>query len=119
MVRAPREVVERYFQAMRQGADAAEALFELFADDAVYTEPFSGSPQTFRGRDAIEARLRAGWAETPPDLVLQVDRIDVEGQVVTSHWTCTSPAFPAPVKGRDVCTVRDGRIHHLDVRILP
>ncbi len=114
----PEDVVNRYFDAMRRGADAAEELFALFADDAVYVEPFTGALLTFEGRRAIEARLRAGWEDAPPDMTLTVNRIDVEGQVVTSHWTCESPVFPGPVQGRDVCTVRDGRIQHLDVRIL-
>lgn len=119
MDRTPREVVEQYFDAMQRGSDAADVLFALFDDDAVYTEPFGGSPRTWRGREAIEQRLRTGWDESPPDLELTVERIDVEGQVVTSTWVCRSPAFPGPVRGRDVCTVRDGRIHHLDVRFLP
>ncbi|MCA9653964.1 MAG: hypothetical protein H6712_03790 [Myxococcales bacterium] len=44
------------------------------------------------------------------------DEIDgVDGEVVRSEWTCTSPAFPGPVKGIDLCTVRDGRIQRLEV----
>jgi ketosteroid isomerase-like protein len=114
----PRAVVERYFGAMKRGADAEDDLLDLFAADAVYSEPFSGEQREFEGRPAIVQCFRDGWQGTPTDLELTVERIDVEGQVVTSHWTCTSPAFPAPVKGRDVCTVRDGLIQHLDVRIV-
>ncbi len=112
----PIEVVEKYFQAMRTGAEAATDLFELFADDAVYVEPFSGEPKTHRGRAEIEACLRAGWENTPVDLQLTVRRIDVDGDVVRSEWTCTSPVFPAPVEGVDTCVVKNGRIARLEVR---
>lgn len=119
---SPVTVVERYFEAMQRGPDAADALFSLFADDAVYIEPFSGvadgTRHTHEGRAAIEACLRKGWDNTPPDLVLEVNRIDVDGAVVRSEWTCTSPAFEQPVRGVDVCRVEDGRIVRLDVNIV-
>lgn len=115
----PTDVVKAYFEAMRLGEEAAEDLLALFAEDATYIEPFSGAQLTHVGKAQIEAQLRRGWQTAPPDLTLVVDRIDVEGQVVTSHWTCTSPVFPHPMKGRDVATVRDGLIRCLDVRMLP
>lgn len=115
---SPRAVVDAHFRAMQAGAEAADDLFALFADDAVYIEPFTGERRTHEGRGAIEACLRASWTQAPPDLALIVDRIDVEGAVVTSLWTCTSPVFPGPIRGRDVCTVRDGRIVRLDVTFL-
>lgn len=115
---APRDVVQAYFKAMQAGPDGGDALFALFADDAVYTEPFSGEIRTHSGRSAIEAYLRGSWVTAPPDLVLTVDRIDVEGAVVTSLWTCDSPIFERPMRGQDVCTVRDGRITRLHVTFL-
>lgn len=114
----PRDVVDAYFRAMQTGAEAATDLFALFADDAVYIEPFSGARRVHEGRAAIEACLRASWTQVPPDLALRVDRVDVDGPVVTSTWTCSSPAFPGPVRGRDTATVRDGRIARLDVTFL-
>ena len=111
----PLDVVQRYFKAMQAGPDGAEALFALFADDATYIEPFSGQPLTHVGRPAIEAYLRASWEDGPPDLELTLDRVDVDGERVRSEWTCTSPAFPQPVKGVDLCTVRGGRIQRLEV----
>ncbi len=111
----PTEVVHAYFRAMQTGRAAADALFALFADDAVYVEPFTGVSRTHEGRAAIEACLRDGWDREPPDLTLEVNRIDVDGDVVRSEWTCTSPVFPAPVRGVDVCTVKGGRIARLEV----
>ena len=117
----PIEVVNRYFKAMQAGPSDAEALFALFAEDAVYVEPFSAVERrvsmTHTGLSAIKACLRSGWTRTPPDLRLEVNRVDVDGEVVKSEWTCTSPVFPAPVRGVDVCTVRGGRIIRLEVQL--
>lgn len=112
----PKAVVERYFEAMRAGASGGGELLALFADDAVYIEPFGGEERTHVGKKDIEACFRGGWEATPPDLRLEVRRIDVDGDTVRSEWTCTSPAFDAPVKGIDVCVVRDGLIRRLEVR---
>ena len=103
---------------MQAGERDGAALFALFADEAVYIEPFSGAGQleTHRGREAIEACLRAGWKNAPPDMTLEVNRIDVDGNVVRTEWTCASPVFEAPMRGVDVCTVVDGRIQRLEVR---
>ncbi len=101
---------------MQAGAEAADDLFGLFADDAVYVEPFSGESRTHEGKAAIETCLRGGWENTPPDLALEVNRIDVDGDSVRSEWTCTSPAFEAPIKGIDQCTVENGLIVRLVVR---
>ncbi|MEN0061233.1 MAG: nuclear transport factor 2 family protein [Myxococcota bacterium] len=114
----PIDVVQAYFHAMQGGPANRAELFALFADDAVYVEPFSGQTLTHEGRAAIEAYLAASWEQAPPDLELQVDRIDVDGDVVVSEWTCRSPALPVPYRGRDTCTVREGRIQRLEVEPL-
>lgn len=116
VVHNPTDVVQRYFRAMQTGPDAAATLFSLFADDAVYIEPFSGQERTHAGRAAIEACMRQSWENTPPDLTLEVNRVDVDGDTVRSEWTCTSPAFDTPVRGVDVCVVKAGRIARLEVR---
>ena len=111
----PVDVVQRYFEAMQAGPGQAEALFALFAADAVYVEPFTGTERTHEGKEAIERCLRTSWQDTPPDLELELNRVDVDGEVVRSEWTCTSPVFEGPIKGVDRCTVRDGLIHRLEV----
>ena len=111
----PLEVVQSYFKAMQAGRSAADDLFALFAEDAVYSEPFSGQVRTHEGKAAIESYLRASWETTPPDLTLEVDRIDVDGAQVRSEWTCRSPAFPQPVRGVDVCHIKEGKIARLQV----
>lgn len=114
----PLEVVNAYFAAMRGGRAHAAALFALFDEDAVYDEPFGGERRVHRGRSAIEAAIAASWEQAPQDLTLDVDRADVDGPVVVSEWTCRSPSFPAPIRGRDRCEVRDGRIVALEVTLL-
>jgi len=113
------DVVDRYFKAMQAGPDGAETLFSLFREDAVYIEPFSGAPtgerHTHEGLDAIKACVQKSWKDAPPEMTLEVDRVDVDGDVVRSEWTCRSPAFPGPMKGIDVCTVEGGRIKRLEV----
>ena len=112
----PSDVVPRYFEAMRGGIEAIETLLALFAEDAVYIEPFAGQMRTHEGIRAIERCLREGFVDAPPDMTLELGRVDVDGAVVRSEWTCVSPAFPHPMNGVDVCTVKDGRIQRLEVR---
>ncbi len=111
------ELVDRYFAAMRRGAAAEEDLVALFADDAVYVEPFSGE-EPARGRDAIRRRLRQGWEVPLPDLELDVLEVEVDGRRARSRWECRSPALPGPVRGEDRYEFADGRIARLEVRFL-
>ena len=101
---------------MQRGREGEDELVALFADDAVYVEPFSGG--THEGRDAIRAWLDGSWSDAPPDLRLTVERIDVAGDTVEAHWTCESPAFARPARGRDRFTIRDGRIARLESTIV-
>lgn len=119
MSEAPAKVVERYFKAMAAGQPAQEDLLALFAEQAVYTEPFTGAARTHRGLPAIRAAIEASWANTPPDLRLEVQRIDADGDRVQAEWTCSSPVFPAPVRGVDRYRIRAGRIEELVVEIQP
>jgi hypothetical protein len=110
-----RSTVERYFAAMRRGAEAEEEMMALFSDDATYIEPFGGQLRTSIGKDAIRTALRSGWEFPLPDLKLVVHRIDVGRGTATSWWTCESPGLPAPVRGRDHYQIADGLITHLTV----
>ena len=109
------QLVQRYFAAMRQGAAAEDELLALFAEDAVYEEPFSGSPRRSEGIVAIRSALREGWEFPLPDLKLTVRRIDLDGDVVRSQWICESPALDGPIHGHDRYTIRDGLIARLEV----
>jgi ketosteroid isomerase-like protein len=110
------ETVQTYFNAMQRGSEGEDELLALFADDAVYQEPFGR--QTLEGRDAIAAWVRASREQAPPELVIEVERIDVVGEVVEATWTCDSPIFARPTRGRDRFTIRAGKIARLESEIL-
>jgi hypothetical protein len=110
------ETVQKYFNAMQQGPEGEDELLALFTDDAVYQEPFGG--ETLTGRDAIAAWVRASRDQAPPDLVINVERIDVVGEVVEATWTCESPIFASPTRGRDRFTIRGGKISRLESEVL-
>ena len=113
---SPVEVVTAYFEAMKAGASRVDDLLALFAEDAVYIEPFSGESRTHEGLPAISDTIRTSLKNPPPDMTLEVNRVDVDGDVVESDWTCSSPVFPGPMRGKDRCTVKDGRIQRLEVQ---
>lgn len=116
---APDEVIQRYFAAMRRGAAAETEMMALFADDAVYIDPFSGSQREAHGKEQIRRALRRGWETPLPDLELEVRTIEITGNNARSRWTCRSPALPGPVDGIDNYTIVDGKITRLEVVIEP
>ena len=110
-----RTVVENMFKAMQSGPSGEEDMMALFHDDAIFTEPFSGQPQTHEGAADIRTSFQEMWANPAPDLQLIIDRIDLDGERIRADWTCTSPIFSSPMKGHDLFTIRDGKIAHLEV----
>ena len=112
------EIVERYFQAMRRGAEAEAEMMQLFADDAVYVEPFTGESEPWVGREQVRQALRRGWEQPLPDLELEVTRVDIRADGASSEWICRSSALPGPVTGRDEYSISGGRITRLEVRIV-
>lgn len=112
-----RDVIDQYFAAMRRGSTAEEELLSLFADDAVYIEPFTSDGPAI-GLEAVRERFRQGWETPLPDLELDVMHIDIDGSSAVSRWECRSPGLPGPVRGEDRYEMRDGRIVRLEVRIL-
>jgi ketosteroid isomerase-like protein len=116
-VDAERKVVEELYQAMQAGPAGEAAIMALFADDAVLVEPFTGQPRTHSGKAAIRAALATMWQGRAPDLVLTLDRVDIDGDSVRAAWTCTSSVLPGPLRGRDCLTVRSGQITFLEITI--
>ena len=110
-------VLDRYFAAMRRGAEAEEDMMALFADDATYAEPFSGLEPAV-GTAAIRERLRAGWATPLPDFELDVLTVETTDAGATTTWECRSAAFDGPRHGRDEYTIRDGVIVALVVTMI-
>ncbi len=112
-----RKIVDNLFKAMQAGAGGEDDMMALFADDAVFVEPFSGEPKTHTGKDAIRASFRDMWREPAPDMKLILDRVDLDGQSVRAEWTCTSAIFPTPMRGYDVFTIASGKITRLEITV--
>lgn len=119
MTRYEHDTIRRFFVAMQAGATAEHEMLALFWEDAVYVEPFSGAVRTHAGKDAIRAALREGWKTPLPDLRIEIDAVDVDGDVVRARWTCYSPALPGGAgSGENVFTLRGDRIMRLETRFL-
>lgn len=111
-----RDIAARYLAAMRRGAVAEAEMLAMFADDAVYDEPFSGLGPAV-GKRAIRDRLRAGWEAPLPDLELDVLSIETHRSGATARWECRSSAFDQPTHGTDRYTIADGLITELVVTL--
>ena len=115
-----RRLVESYLRAMQTGPAGEDVLVELFTDDGVYVEPLTseeGTVRSHRGKAELRQAFRAGLAWNPPDLRVTLDRLEIEGDNLVSHWTCTSERLPHPMRGSDHMTLRDGRIARLESRL--
>ncbi len=77
-----RKIVDNLFKAMQAGPAGEDDMMALFADDAVFVEPFSGEPKTHTGKNAIRASFQDMWREPTPDMKLILDRVDLDGQSV-------------------------------------
>lgn len=94
-------------------------MLSLFTDDAVYIEPFSGSPVMHEGKDAIRAAMVAGWEYPLPDFRIEVGQVDVDGEQVRAAWTCFSPGLPGGMgSGVNLLTLRGDRITRLETQVV-
>jgi ketosteroid isomerase-like protein len=112
------EIIGRFFNAMQTGAASEAQMMALFANDAVYVEPFTGAPARHVGKAAVREALSAGWSHPLPDMTITVDDVEVDGPTVTARWTCRSPALPGGQgSGVNVFTLKDGLIASLETRL--
>ena len=112
---ANQAIVENLFRAMQKGPTGEADMMALFTDDAVFIEPFAGSPRVHTGKAAIRSSFKEMWDSPTPDLQLALDQVDMDGDKIRAQWTCTSPVFPEPMKGFDLFTVREGKISRLEI----
>ena len=105
-----RKIVEQVFEAMQAREKGEEKMVSLFADDAVLTEPFTGQPRTHRGKEAIRTFFRGAVSQIAPDMLLKLDRLDMDGARVRADWTCTTSVLPGPMRGHDLYTIQNGKI---------
>lgn len=114
-----RAVIDRYFAAMQAGEPALDALVALFADGGVLVEPFTGNTLTHAGKAAVREGFARSFRTRPPGMTLTLDGVAQDGDRIRSEWTVTAPAFPAPMRGADICTIRNGKIVRLEVQLGP
>jgi ketosteroid isomerase-like protein len=112
-----RTLVEQYLAAMQAGPGGLEALVGLFDDEAVYVEPFSGQPQVHTGKAEIRAFFENALEQHLNGVRLTLDRLDLDVGRLRSEWTCEIPAFPGPMRGFDLLTLREGRIVRLETTV--
>ncbi len=114
---ADRTLIERYVALMQVGAGGLDELLGLFTDDAVYVEPFSGQPTAHSGRAEIRAFFQHAFDTDLRGARLTLDRLDIDGERLRSEWTCEIPVFPAPMRGFDLLTLREGHIARLETTV--
>jgi SnoaL-like protein len=112
-----RSLVAQYLAVMQSGAGGIDQLVELFEDEAVYVEPFSGQPQVHTGRAEIRAFFEEALEDHLRGVRLTLDRLDLDGGRLRSEWTCVVPALPGPMRGFDLLTLRDGLITRLETTV--
>jgi hypothetical protein len=110
-----RETVESLFKAMQTGPGGEAALMDLFDEDSIFTEPFGGQPRSHAGLDAIRASFRETWENPLPEMKLTLGRVDLDGEQVRAEWTCSSSAFPEPMRGYDLFEIRGGKIKRFEI----
>ncbi|MEO3754289.1 nuclear transport factor 2 family protein [Streptomyces sp. B6B3] len=116
-VRAPREVLARYHQAMRD--KSADDLADLYAPDGLHEFPFAspGFPPRYEGREEVRAGYRAAWGATPVrvEAITDVTVHDTgDPEVVIAEHVVVATLPPAgdtfTVPGLLVMRVRGGHI---------
>ncbi|MEM7302037.1 MAG: nuclear transport factor 2 family protein [Pseudomonadota bacterium] len=113
MSQMPLEVTN-FFLAMQAGPHGLDLLAKMFAEDATYTEPFSGQAEPHRGREAIVAAFDASRSDAFDDAVINLGSVDVDGETLTVAWTCISQAIPGGRgSGKNVFHLKDGLITSL------
>jgi hypothetical protein len=115
-----RDLVIAYLRSMQMGPAGIAGILDLYADDGVYVEHLTsvkGEIRTHAGKAAIREALSSGMKWNPPDLSVALDRLEIEGNSLIAHWTCTSSQFAAPMKGTDRYTLSGGKIARLETRL--
>jgi len=86
--------VSNFFLCMQAGRTGVDALMNLFAEDAVYEEPFTGTPRRHVGRDAIRKAMTEGANVPLQDTRIEINTATVLNGEIHIAWTCHSPSLP-------------------------
>lgn len=111
-------LVSHFFEAMQAAGTKENEMMDLFAEDAVYIEPFSGEPREHVGKSAIREAMVAGWKYPLPEMRLEVERVVTDGRKVRADWVCHSPGLPnGRGAGTNEFTLRAGLIVRLETSL--
>jgi ketosteroid isomerase-like protein len=106
MARGAKETIEEFWRI--QDAGDYTALVDLFAEDAVVTDPKWG---TYRGREAIRGFMETMNREmTARKIDFIANEIAGDGEVAWAQWTARTPA--GDIEGCGVYRVRDGLLSY-------
>ncbi len=106
--------ITNFFLAMQAGPSGLELLRELFAEDAEYTEPFSGQTAPHKGRAAIIKAFNDSRSDAFDDAVITLSNVTLKENTITVGWTCISQAIPGGQgSGTNVFELADGKIASL------
>ncbi|MFI6901385.1 nuclear transport factor 2 family protein [Nonomuraea sp. NPDC050394] len=103
------ELVERYLATWNQtDAEARRAeLAEVFADDAVYTDPLV----SVRGRDGLDATIAAVQSQFGGLVFSLAGAVDAHHDIARFTWHLGPEGAEPPAIGFDVAVIgEDGRI---------
>ena len=104
--RSHQQVIEDTSRAMQAGPAGEATILSLFAEDAVWVEPYTGQRRTHAGKDAIRAALRQMWQQpSPPGFAITTERMDAAGPSVRVDWKCTCDGFPELMRGYSLYTI--------------
>ena len=110
--------ITNFFLAMQAGPHGLDLLASIFAEDATYSEPFSGQSEPHQGREAIVRAFDASRTEAFNDAVVNLGSVEMEGETITVGWTCISEAIPGGRgSGTNVFTLRNGLIVSLVTKL--
>jgi ketosteroid isomerase-like protein len=119
MTGSPREVLQRFHQAMLDVS--ADDLADLYAVDGVHEFPFfaPGFPDRYEGREAVRTGYRAAWADHPvhlaeirPSFIYEATDPEVVICSAVLDGTVRATQQPFLVGGLLVLRVRNGQIVH-------
>ena len=99
-------IIEDSARAMQAGPAGEADIMALFAEDAVWVEPYTGQRRSHEGKKAILAALKEMWTRpAPPGFNIATDRIDIEGSSIRVDWTCSATGFPNMMRGYSLYTI--------------
>lgn len=99
-------IIEESARAMQAGPAGEADIMALFAEDAVWVEPYTGKRRKHEGKRAILAALKEMWTRpAPPGFSIVTDRVDIEGPAIKVEWTCSAAGMPSMMRGYSLYTI--------------